>query len=122
MTQSSKSTSDKLSSLREKAEKILKERSEKLDHLSAKDLKQLVRELVAYQSELEMKNEALRRVASFPQLNPNPILEVNSSGEVIFYNDAVTRILKKLNQTEDPGLFLPDDIGTILKSLEQKKR
>ncbi len=111
--------SNNLSSLSKKAHKTLKERSEKLDHLSAKDLKQLVRELAAYQSELEMKNEELQRVASFPQLNPNPVLEVNSSGEIIFCNEAATRILKESNRTEDPGLFLPDDIGALLKSLEQ---
>ena len=121
MTRSSKSMSNNLSSLREKAEKILKEKTEKLAHLSARDFKQLVQELATYQSELEMKNEELRRVASFPQLNPNPVLEVNSSGEIMFRNEAATRILRGLNQTEDLGLFLPDDIGTILKSLEQGK-
>jgi signal transduction histidine kinase len=113
--------SNDLSSLRKKAEKILEEMSEKIDDLSAEDFRRFVRELSAYQRELEKKNEDMRRAASFPELNPNPVLEVNSSGEIIFYNEVATKILKELNQKEDPGLFLPDDVGAVLKSLKERK-
>ncbi len=76
----------------------------------------------------EMKKEITRRMqaekelrhfASFPRLNPNPVLEVDSSGEIIFRNNATIKTLKKLNLT-DANVFLPDDINDILKDLNQK--
>jgi PAS domain S-box-containing protein len=53
-------------------------------------------------------------------LNPNPVLEVDSSGKIIFCNDASNRALQKLNLM-DVGVFLPGDFNKILKALKQKK-
>jgi diguanylate cyclase (GGDEF)-like protein len=40
--------------------------------------------------------EALARLASFPELNPNPILEVNFSGAITYLNPAATRQFPEL--------------------------
>jgi PAS domain S-box-containing protein len=64
--------------------------------------------------------EELKRFASFPQLNPNPVLEVDSSGKIIFCNDAAIQTLQEL-KLNDMNLFLPADIRNILSDLEQKK-
>src|SRR4030043_2045665 len=64
--------------------------------------------------------EELKRFASFPQLNPNPVLEVDSSGKIIFCNDAAIQPLQEL-KLNDINLFLPADIRNILSDLEQKK-
>ncbi|OHE57289.1 MAG: hypothetical protein A2Z47_12845 [Thermodesulfovibrio sp. RBG_19FT_COMBO_42_12] len=64
--------------------------------------------------------EELKRFASFPQLNPNPVLEVDSSGKIIFSNDAAMQTLQEL-KLNDMNLFLPADIRNILSDLEQKK-
>jgi len=61
------------------------------------------------------------RLASFPKLNPNPVLEVDTSGKVIFCNAATIQTLKKLKLKEDPRLFLPADLKKILKELREKK-
>ena len=70
-------------------------------------------------SRVRAQEEEIRRFSSFPQLNPNPVLEVASSGEVIFYNAAVQRILVDLGLDRDHvSAFLPADMGLILRKLE----
>ena len=35
----------------------------------------------------------IRRLASFPQLNPNPVLEVNAAGQITYYNEATLKAM-----------------------------
>ena len=65
--------------------------------------------------------EEVERFASFPKLNPNPVLEVDSSGNITFHNDAAVAVLKKFNLSEDVSVFLPEDIQEILTGLKQKR-
>jgi PAS domain S-box-containing protein len=65
--------------------------------------------------------EEIIRFASFPKLNPNPVLEVDSSGKITFHNDAAVAVLKKFNLCEDVSVFLPEDIKELLAGLKQKK-
>jgi len=76
----------------------------------------------AYKKSKEQKKteEELKLFASFPQLNPNPVLEVHSSGKITFHNNASINILKKLG-LKDVKLFLPKDIDKILKDFKGNK-
>ena len=65
--------------------------------------------------------EEIERFASFPKLNPNPVLEVDSSGRIVFYNDAAAAVLKKFSLSKNVSLFLPDDIKEILTVLKKKR-
>jgi len=56
----------------------------------------------------------IRRLASFPQLDPNPVLEVDDTGKITFHNAATTKILHKLG-LQDPRVFLPSDMAEILR-------
>jgi len=59
-------------------------------------------------------------LASFPQLNPNPVIEIDSSGKVIFANSATERILESLGMDkENVIVFLPRGIGIILQDLDK---
>ena len=61
-------------------------------------------------------------LASFPQLNPAPVLEVDSSGKVIFSNPATQKILEKLGITEaDVDIFIPPDLHGILENWNRKE-
>jgi PAS domain S-box-containing protein len=71
-------------------------------------------------SERKRAEDEINRFASFPQLNPNPVLEVNSSGIIVFSNAATVQTLRKLDLW-DADVFLPDDITDILNALEQEK-
>ncbi|MGR3179398.1 MAG: PAS domain-containing protein [Candidatus Anammoxibacter sp.] len=70
----------------------------------------------------EQEERRIERLASFPQLNTNPILELDCFGAIIFHNDAAIEILKKLGLKKDLNRFLPKDIYDILKNLDLKRK
>ena len=70
-------------------------------------------------TEHKKAEEKIEHLASFPELNPHPVIETDLKGQVIFYNAATMRILKELNAPEDVRLFLPRDLTEIIKKLEQ---
>jgi len=72
-------------------------------------------------TERKKAEEKIEHLASFPQLNPNPVIEIDLKGQVIFCNDATMTILKELNVQEDVRLFLPRDLNEMIKKLEQGK-
>jgi PAS domain S-box-containing protein len=57
----------------------------------------------------------IERLASFPRLNPNPILEVDFAGNLTYYNPDTLRRLKQLGLPEDAGVFLPKNLPAIIK-------
>jgi signal transduction histidine kinase/ActR/RegA family two-component response regulator len=70
-------------------------------------------------TESKKAEEKIEHLASVPELNPNPVIETDLKGQVIFYNAATMRILKNLNAPEDIRLFLPPDLAEMIKKLEQ---
>ena len=45
----------------------------------------------------------IRRLASFPQLNPNPVLEVNAAGQITYYNEATLKALGAMAAADIQG-------------------
>jgi two-component system CheB/CheR fusion protein len=73
-------------------------------------------------SELKRVEELTRHLASFPQLNPNPVIEVGPSGKITFSNPAAYKVLENLGiDREDLNVFLPADMDDILRDLEKKE-
>ena len=58
-------------------------------------------------------------LASFPETNPNPVIEINAQGKITFANPATISTLKKLGFPQNPELFLPDDVEDILRLLRE---
>lgn len=72
-------------------------------------------------TELKRAEENTRHLASFPQLNPNPVLEVDSSGKVTFFNPAAEKILERQGMdNRDVNVFLPSDLNDMLRNWERK--
>jgi PAS domain S-box-containing protein len=65
--------------------------------------------------ERKLVEEEIHRLASFPQLDPNPILEVDVSGRITYFNIAAQETLKRLGVKEMEA-FLPDDLSEFLKT------
>jgi PAS domain-containing protein len=105
----------KTSSLRAPKKKAAQSKTKCSHHHAPKD------KTIDIVNELKTKIAELERFASFPRLNPNPVLEVDSSGEILFINNAAKDILRKLNLGEEGDVFLPKDINTILRGLNHKK-
>ncbi|HET6514429.1 MAG TPA: CheR family methyltransferase [Thermodesulfovibrionales bacterium] len=73
-------------------------------------------------SDLKRAEERTRHLASFPQLNPNPVIEVDSSGGITFSNAATQRVLEDLSlDREDASVFLPYDMDGILGVLKKNE-
>ena len=64
-------------------------------------------------------SEEIARLASFPQLNPNPVMEVDSAGNITFTNPAALETARKLG-LQDVKSFLPADLREILKATGEK--
>ncbi len=72
-------------------------------------------------TERKRGEESLKHLASIPQLNPNPVLEVNASGEISFFNPASQTILESLGMDKgDLKAFLPQDLDAILRDWDKK--
>ncbi len=70
-------------------------------------------------TERQRASEEIARLASFPQLNPNPVLEVDSAGNLTFTNSAALETARKLG-LQDANPFLPADLGEILQATAEK--
>ena len=61
-------------------------------------------------------------LASFPQMNPNPVLEVDSTGRVTFANPATKNTLERLGLSEtDTDVFIPPDLHDILGDWDRRE-
>jgi PAS domain S-box-containing protein len=61
------------------------------------------------------------RIASIPLLNPNPIIEVSSAGDVTFCNQAARTLAAELG-AKGPAAFLPETLPDILEVLKRGER
>jgi PAS domain S-box-containing protein len=60
-------------------------------------------------------------LASFPELNPNPVMEVDASGQMTFCNPAISGILEDLGMDrKDCEAFFPKDLKEILQGWDKK--
>jgi two-component system cell cycle sensor histidine kinase/response regulator CckA len=73
-------------------------------------------------TERRKAEERTKHLASFPELNPNPILEISSTGEITFCNSATERILENFGLDKGAcSVFLPPDLDALLTALAEGK-
>ncbi len=78
-----------------------------------------IEELQREVATLRQQNEEYRRLASFPQSNPNPVLEFDRDGQVVYLNPAAQQVLSGLGMT-DARVFLPDDFMEMCNIAHEK--
>ncbi len=66
--------------------------------------------------------QAIVRLASFPQLNPFPILETDSEGRVTYCNPAAANVVAQIAGDAAPDIFLPSGMDEILDALRQGRK
>ncbi len=64
--------------------------------------------------------DRIRRLSSFPELNPNPILEIGRDGTLLYANLAATDLAISLGMS-GPADFLPADVDRILEESADRK-
>jgi PAS domain S-box-containing protein len=70
-------------------------------------------------TERRQAEQEIKHMSSFPLLNPNPVMEVDLAGNLIFCNPGAIRTLQQLGIEPDARRFLPDDFAAIIKEFEQ---
>lgn len=64
-----------------------------------------------------------RRLAMFPERNPNPILRLALSGEIVYANPSATKLLTSLDaDPENPRTLLPDNVSDRLATLRESNK
>ncbi len=62
--------------------------------------------------------ESIKHLASFPEMNPNPVIEIDLRGDFVYTNPAAPEMLRTLGVDWDPHVFLPSDISSIISARE----
>jgi PAS domain S-box-containing protein len=71
-------------------------------------------------TELKRAEERSSHLASFPQLNPNPVIEIDSSGKVSFFNQGTLETLESLGMDKgEVDAFLPPDLAATLRDWDK---
>jgi PAS domain S-box-containing protein len=78
-------------------------------------------EVVRDVTEQKRVEAEIRRLASFMQLNPNPILELDASGRVTLCNKATIDVLESLGIDRGAAVFIPGGLEEILVDLQLGK-
>jgi len=55
----------------------------------------------------------IQKLAAFPKVNPNPVLEFSSKGMLTYANDAATKMVEALKQ-DDISRILPPNVGALI--------
>ncbi len=64
--------------------------------------------------------EQMVRLASFPRLNPYPVIELDPSGKVVYFNPAMEKVLKEMGKDErNCQAFVPSDFNDILQTWDR---
>ena len=72
-------------------------------------------------TERKRAEERTEHLASFPDLNPHPVIEVDASGEITFFNPASKAILENLELYKgDVKTLLPHDLDAILREWDKE--
>ena len=61
----------------------------------------------------------IQRFASFPHLNPSPVLEIDGLGRITYYNQAAVKALDKIGGQAELNDFLPEDLEEIQAAARQ---
>jgi PAS domain S-box-containing protein len=72
-------------------------------------------------TERKAAERQVTRLALFPELNPNPVIELDPDGRAVFMNPAARETLRNLGAEERPDLFLPGDFGEIVEDLKAER-
>lgn len=70
-------------------------------------------------TEMKRVDEEVKRLAAFPQFNPNPILEFNAEGELLYSNQAAQDLAKKLVKGAILDMLPPEADATARECLQK---
>lgn len=83
----------------------------------------LVALYVGYYTQINIRRTAKRKaLAKFPERNPNPVINLNWNGEILFSNPACDTLLNKLSNSTVPQDLLPGSFFNDLKRWQSEHK
>ena len=82
------------------------------------------RRLLAVIDDVTEQNRAeheIQRLAAYPEMNPNPVIEVQPDRTISYANPATAAVLSSLGLPDDPTAFLPADFDEIAGTLDPEQ-
>ncbi len=70
---------------------------------------------------VRVQEAEIQRLASFTQINPNPVIETDISGRITYFNEAAGKTIRSIVNSEEVTLFLPVDLQEILRLFQKKE-
>ena len=105
------------------AERELRRHRDHLEQLVLErtaSLEETVQKLRHEMAERRQAEAEIKRMASFPQLNPSPVLEIDVTGAITYYNQAAVAAVEKLGAEARLKDFLPEDLEEIQTAARQR--
>lgn len=65
----------------------------------------------------DREDQLSRHLARFPDLNPDPVIEISLSRDITYANPASLATLKNLGMPPNPAAFIPEDFDVIISSV-----
>lgn len=66
----------------------------------------------------DARDRQSRHLARFPEMNPDPVIEVRRDREIVYANPAARTVLRSLGMPEDPAAFLPEDFDAVVIAIQ----
>jgi PAS domain S-box-containing protein len=83
--------------------------------------RRLVRSVITDITSRKQEEKTIHHLASFPELNPNPVMEIDASGELTYCNPAGYRVMENLGiDNNNFSAILPEDIKAIMSNWDKK--
>lgn len=104
------------------AERELRRHRDHLEQLVLErtaSLEEAVQKLRHEMAERRQAEAEIKRLASFPQLNPSPVLEIDATGAITYYNQAALAAVEKSGAGARLTEFLPEDLEAIQTAARQ---
>lgn len=92
--------------------KTKKELMDEIDRLN-----KVISKLHDYHLEKVQAEDRQFHLATFPELNPNPIIEIDHLGNLIYFNESAINTLREIGVTEDISLFYNFNLNPYLIKL-----
>ena len=61
----------------------------------------------------------IERLSAFPNLEPNPVIELNQYGQISYFNEAAIDDLIRFEPGATLEIFIPPDLPDLLRAMEQ---
>jgi PAS domain S-box-containing protein len=84
-------------------------------------LNKVISKLHDYHLERGQSESRQFHLATFPELNPNPIIEIDHTGNLIYFNESAINTLREIGVTEDISLYYDFNLNPYLIKLSNNE-